>query len=200
MRSDVTGLPPAKFTVVSRLIHWSMAVMVIGQFFLGLTLVVALAYYPLLLAIHRFVGILILAFAVVRVVNRFRHRPPPLPESFNPIERVVSTWSERLMYLLLIAQPLTGWALLSAADSPVVLVGSIHLPDIAPHSIAVYSLLRLAHTVLAYLLFATFTAHVCAVTFHSIGLRDGLFSRMSFSLRRKVGMGRREAPARASLD
>jgi cytochrome b561 len=178
---------PPRFTLASRLLHWSMAAMVIGQFFLGVTMIAALSYYPLLLAIHRVLGIAILVFAVVRVGNRLAHRPPAFMKTMGPLERKVATWSERLMYALLLAQPLVGWAMLSADDSPVTLVGPVHLPGIAPHGIALYVVLRTAHTVLAYLLFATFTAHVCAVTFHTVGLRDGLLSRMAIWPTRRAG-------------
>jgi cytochrome b561 len=123
---------PAKFTLTSRLLHWSMAAMVIGQFFLGATMVAALAYYPLLLAIHRVLGIVILVFAVVRLVNRLRHHPPAFLTTMGPLERKVATWSERMMYALLVLQPLVGWALVSASDVPVTLVGPVHLPGIAP--------------------------------------------------------------------
>ncbi|MEU0498139.1 cytochrome b/b6 domain-containing protein [Mycobacterium sp. NPDC006124] len=179
----MTTEAPARFTLVSRLLHWSMAAMVIGQFFLGVTMVAALAYYPLLLAIHRPLGIAILVFAVVRLGNRMRNHPPAFLTTMGPLERKVATWSERLMYTLLVLQPLVGWALVSASDLPVTLVGPLHLPGIAPHGVTVYAALRTAHTVLAYLLFATFTAHVCAVVFHTVGLRDGLLRRMTIRLR-----------------
>lgn len=169
----------ARFTLTSRLLHWAMAAMVIGQFFLGVTMVAALTYYPLLLAIHRPLGIAILVFAVVRLINRLTHRPPPFLKTMGPAERRIATYSEYLLYALLLAQPLVGWAMLSAADSPVTLIGWLHLPGIAPHGIGLYAVMRTAHTVLAYLLFATFTAHICAVTFHTVGLRDGLLRRMS---------------------
>ena len=80
---------------------------------------------------------------------------------------------------MLLVQPLIGWAMLSSAQSPVVLVGALHLPAIAPHNITLYAALRTAHTVAAYLLFATFTAHICAVLFHTLALRDGILRRMS---------------------
>ncbi|MET0704343.1 MAG: cytochrome b/b6 domain-containing protein [Mycobacterium sp.] len=174
-----TPAATVKFTLVSRLLHWSMAAMVIGQFFLGVTMIAALSYYPLLLAIHRVLGIAILVFAIVRLINRLTHRPPAFLATMGPLERKVATWSERLMYALLVLQPLVGWAMLSAADSPVELVGPVHLPGIAPHGIALYAVLRTAHTVLAYLLFAAFTAHICAMAFHTVGLRDGLLNRMA---------------------
>jgi cytochrome b561 len=59
------------------------------------------------------------------------------------------------------------------------MVGPFRLPGIAPHDLDVYAVLRQAHNVLAFLLFLTFTAHVCAVLFHTLVLRDGLLDRMA---------------------
>ncbi|KLI04472.1 cytochrome B561 [Mycolicibacterium conceptionense] len=174
-----TKPPITKFNLTARLLHWSMAVMVIAQFFLGVTMIAALSYYPLLLAIHRPLGIAILVFVIVRLINRLTRRLPPFLTTMGPVERRVATYSEYLLYALLLAQPLIGWAMLSAAQSPVVLVGAVHLPAIAPHNLTLYAVLRTAHTVAAYLLFATFTAHICAVLFHTVALRDGILRRMS---------------------
>jgi cytochrome b561 len=83
------------------------------------------------------------------------------------------------LYGLLFVQPLVGWAMLSAAGYPIVLCGSLHLPPILPHSVMLYAILRKTHTVLAYLLFMAFIAHFGAVLFHTLIVRDGLFSRMA---------------------
>ncbi|TXI62696.1 MULTISPECIES: cytochrome b [Mycolicibacterium] len=168
-----------RFTVLSRLLHWSSAVMVIAQFFIGVTMIAALSYYPLLLAIHRPLGIAILVFTAVRLVNRLTHKLPPFLATMGPVERRVSSYSEYLLYALLLLQPLIGWAMLSAAQSPVVLVGAIHLPAIAPHNLTLYAVLRTCHSVAAYLLFAAFTAHILAVLFHTLVLRDGIIDRMA---------------------
>ncbi|WP_156686148.1 cytochrome b [Mycobacterium sp. Marseille-P9652] len=170
---------PARFALSSRILHWLMAPMVITQLLIGVAMVASLALYPLLLAIHRPLGVAILLFAVVRLANRFAHRLPPFPASMGPAERRVASLSEYLLYALLLAQPLTGWAMLSAARLPVILVGSLHLPAIAPRNIDVYAALRQLHGALALLLFLAFTAHVCAVLFHTFGLRDRLLDRMA---------------------
>ncbi|MGO9382723.1 MAG: cytochrome b [Mycobacterium sp.] len=168
-----------RFALPSRILHWLMAPMVIAQLLIGVTMIASLSYYPLLLAIHRPLGVLILAFAVVRLANRLTHRLPPFLATMSPAERRIATWSEYLLYALLLVQPLTGWAMLSAARFPIVLVGPLHLPGIAPHDIDVYAVLRQAHNVFAFLLFLTFTAHVCAVLFHTLVLRDRLLDRMA---------------------
>src|SRR6478735_8529714 len=103
-----------RFAVPSRILHWLMAPMVIAQLLIGVTMVASLSYYPLLLAIHRPLGVLILIFAVIRLVNRLTHALPPFLASMGPVERRVASWSEYLLYALLLIQPLTGWAMLSA--------------------------------------------------------------------------------------
>jgi cytochrome b561 len=177
--SNETLAPPARFTLFSRLMHWSMVAMVIAQLLLGVTMVASLSYYPLLLAIHRPLGVAILVFAVIRLANRLTHHPPPFLATMSRAERRIATWSEYLLYALLLAQPLVGWAMLSAARYPIVLYGPVHLPGIAPHSITLYAVLRLSHSILALLLFLTFTAHMSAVLFHTFVLRDGILDRMA---------------------
>jgi cytochrome b561 len=177
--SDNTTTTPGRFTVVSRLLHWSMAAMVIAQLLIGVTMVASLSYYPLLLAVHRPLGIAILVFAVVRLANRLTHRPPPFLATMSRLERRIATWSEYLLYALLLVQPLVGWAMLSAARYPIILYGPLQLPGIAPHNITLYAVLRISHSVLAFLLFLTFTAHMSAVLFHTLALRDRLIDRMA---------------------
>ncbi|MGO8768006.1 cytochrome b [Mycobacterium sp.] len=177
--TGATGTASARFALPSRILHWLMAPMVIAQLLIGVTMIASLTYYPLLLAIHRPLGVLILVFAVVRLANRLTHRLPPFLATMSSAERRIATWSEYLLYALLLAQPLTGWAVVSAARLPVILVGPLRLPGIAPHDVDFYAVLRQVHSAFALLLFLTFTAHVCAVLFHTLVLRDRLLDRMA---------------------
>jgi cytochrome b561 len=177
--TDQARTAPTRFALPSRILHWLMALMVIAQLFIGVTMVASLTYYPLLLAIHRPLGVLILIFTVVRLVNRLTHKLPPFLATMSRAERRVASWSEFLLYALLLVQPLVGWAMLSAARFPITLVGPVHLPGIAPHNIDVYGVLRQCHSVFAFLLFLTFTAHLCAVLFHTFVLGDRLLDRMA---------------------
>jgi len=177
--NDTTAAAGARFTLLSRLLHWSMAAMVITQLLLGVTMVASLSYYPLLLAIHRPLGLAILAFAVIRLLNRLTHSPPSFLATMSRLERRIASWSEYLMYALLLVQPLIGWAMLSAARYLITVYGPIDLPGIAPPNIALYELLRSCHEALAFLLFFTFTGHVGAVLFHTLVIRDGILDRMA---------------------
>ena len=169
----------SQFTAFSRLLHWTMAVMVLTMLCIGVAMVVSLGDYHTLVSIHRPLGIAILILVVVRFVNRRINPPPPLPATMSRAERLAATASEVAMYGLMLVLPLVGWGMLSAARYPIVLHGSLHLPFILPHNAMLYAVLRKAHTILAYLFFLTFMAHFGAILFHTLIVRDGMLRRMA---------------------
>ena len=170
---------PRQFAAFSRLLHWTMAVMVLTMLCIGAAMVVSLGNYHVLVSIHRPLGIAILILVVVRFVNRLLSPPPPFPASMSRAERLAATGSELAMYGLMLVLPLVGWGMLSAARYPIVLYGSLQLPFILPHSAPLYAGLRKAHTILAYLFVLTFMGHFGAVLFHTLIARDGLLKRMA---------------------
>jgi len=170
---------PSRFPMTSRLLHWTMAVMVLAMLFIGIAMVRSLADYHRLVAIHRPLGILILVLVALRLANRLiRPAPPPLPLDMPGILRLAAHASHALLYTLIVALPLVGWTMLSAAGNPVVLIGAWHLPPLLPPSDALYALLRPLHTVLAFVLFATFLVHLGAALMHALIFRDGVFQSM----------------------
>jgi cytochrome b561 len=175
-----------QFTVLSRVLHWLTAVLVFAALFVGFVMVNSVASYAQLIVVHKTLGALILLVMVVRVINRARHHPPAWPPTIGSLEGRLVGLSEKLLYALLLLQPLIGWAMLSAAGGPVVVFGSVHLPRIAPFDAQVYWILRQAHSVIAYTLMAVIAAHVSAVLLHTLTLRDRLIERMTFRFRSKA--------------
>jgi cytochrome b561 len=168
-----------QFTAFSRLLHWTMAAMVLTMLCIGVAMVASLADYHVLVSIHRPLGIAILTLVVVRFVNRLFNPPPPFPATMARAERLAATASEWTMYGLMFLLPLVGWGMLSAARYPIVLYGPLHLPFVLPHDVMLYAVLRQAHTVLAYLFFLVFIAHFGEILFHTLIVRDGIIMRMA---------------------
>ena len=167
-----------QFTALMRILHWTMAAMVLTMLGVGVTMVASLADYHVLVSIHRPLGVAILILVVVRFVVRRLSRLPPFPPTMSRLERRAAAAAEYTMYGLMFALPLVGWSMLSAAQYPVMLFGSVHLPFILPHDALLYAILRRTHTVLAYLLFLTILAHFGAILFHTLIVRDGMLLRM----------------------
>jgi cytochrome b561 len=177
---------PNQFTVLSRLLHWLTAALVFAALFIGFVMVNSTASYAQLIVVHKTLGALILLVTVARVVNRLTHHPPAWPPTIGTLDGKLVGLSEKLLYTLLLAQPLIGWAMVSAAGEPVVIFGSLHLPRIAPFDAQLYWILRQAHSVIAYTLMAVIAAHISAVLLHTLTLRDRLLERMTFRFRTKA--------------
>jgi cytochrome b561 len=167
------------FPLTSRVLHWIMAVLVLAMLFVGVAMVSSLSDYHRLVSIHKPIGILILVLAALRLVNRLIFPPPPLPTGMPAPLRFAATASHWLLYILMFAQPIVGWAMLSAGGYPIAMIGTFHLPPILPHDAALYAILRPLHTVLAFALFATFLLHLAAALTHAFIFRDGVFRSMT---------------------
>jgi cytochrome b561 len=167
------------FTIFSRVLHWLMAVLLLAMLFIGVSMVTSLADYQRLVSIHKPLGALLLVLVTIRLINRLLNPAPPLPAGMPPLLKFVAHASHWLLYGLMFTLPLVGWAMLSAGGYPISLVGSFHLPAILPHASSLYAILRPAHTVLAYLLFATFLAHMAAALAHAFLFKDGVFESMT---------------------
>ncbi|MGW4102709.1 cytochrome b [Streptomyces sp. NPDC004976] len=167
-----------RFPLFSRWLHWVMAVLIVAMLFIGAAMVASLADYRFLVSVHKPLGMAVLLLAVIRLVNRFTHRAPPHPRSMGPNERRAALASESLMYGLMVSQPLVGWAMVAASDTPFV-IGGVRVPSIAPADPSLYSALHTTHLVFGYALFLLFTLHMLAVLLHTLVLRDGLLGRMA---------------------
>jgi len=162
----------------SRILHWTMAVMILAMLFIGVGMVASLSDYHWLVSIHKPLGILLVLVAI-RLVNRLLNPAPSLPEGMPAWQRFVAHASHVVLYALMFALPLVGWGMLSAARYPIIRYGPLQLPPILPHDGVLYAVLRTAHTVLALLLFATFIAHFSAALMHALIYRDGAFPSMA---------------------
>jgi cytochrome b561 len=175
--------------VRTRILHWLTAILVFGALFIGFVMVNSIDSYSSLVRVHMTLGVLVLSLVVVRVANRFTHRVPTMPDSVGWVEHNLIVGSELMMYALMLAQPLVGWAMVSAGGKPVVILGSLRLPRIAPFDADLYFVLRQSHSLLAYTLAAVIAVHVSAVLWHTFSLRDGMLSRMTLTVRRREQSG-----------
>ncbi|MGA8332277.1 MAG: cytochrome b/b6 domain-containing protein [Mycobacterium sp.] len=173
-----------KFTGLSRILHWLTAALVFTALFIGFVMVNTLSGHGALVMVHKSVGALILLVMVVRVVNRLTHHPPAWPPTIGALEGKAVVLSEKLLYALLLLQPLVGWAMLSAAGGPIVVFDSLRLPRIAPFDAQVFWILRQTHSVFAYTLMVVIAAHISAVLWHTFALRDRLIERMTVGRKR----------------
>ena len=169
-----------RFTLLQRALHWIMALCLLAMLFIGVGMVsTIMPKYLALVSIHKPLGIAILVLALIRLAVRLRYGTPPLPADLPEPMKLAARLSHYALYALMIAMPLIGWGMLSAAAYPVVLFGGVHLPAILPQSDSLHALLWDAHFYLAFGFFALILLHVAAALFHALVRRDGVFDTMA---------------------
>jgi cytochrome b561 len=174
-----------RFTPLQRLLHWVMAVCILAMLFIGVGMVSTIEpKYLTLVSIHKPLGIAILILALIRLAVRLRAGAPPLPLDLPEPMKLAAHLSHYVLYILMIALPLIGWGMLSAAAYPVKLWDGVYLPPILPQSDALHTALWNAHFYLAFLFFAVILMHLAAALFHALIRRDGVFDAMGPALTR----------------
>ena len=108
-----------------------------------------------LLTVHISLGLTILLLAVLRLYWRRRITLPPWAPTLSAGERTLAHWTERLLYGLLFAIPLSGLSLVFVSDDAL----GVH---VASH----------------ITFFVVFAAHVGLVLKHQLFDRDRLLQRM----------------------
>ena len=170
----------ANYTSTAKAIHWLMAVLLIG--------LLALGFYmhdlPLspeklkLYAWHKWAGVSAFLLVLVRLAWRIGHPPPALPASMSRPMQLAAHAGHGLLYVLMIAIPLTGWLMSSAKGFQTVWFGVLPIPDLLGKDKETGELLALVHKSLNLLFVAVILGHVGAALKHHFIDKDGLLDRM----------------------
>lgn len=170
---------PDSFGLISRLLHWVMAIGVLFMLALGNRLAdlkpdLSTLY---LYGLHKTLGIGILTLAVLRLLW---HQLSPPPHPIGP-PSAFGTWGARaahaVIYVLLIAIPLSGWFASSATGLDVMIFDRWALPPIAPVSELWEKRGFAVHGLLTKALFGLIFIHILAALKREIE-GDGTLTRM----------------------
>ena len=133
-----------------------------------------LRYY----AWHKWIGITVFLIAAVRLAWRAIVPPPPFPASMPATQARAARAVHALLYVLMLAVPLSGWVYSSATGVSVSYLNLVPLPNLVAKDKALASALLVVHQSLNGLLALLVAMHVGAAAKHQWIDRDGILSRM----------------------
>lgn len=184
---------PQRFGLVSRLLHWSVAIAVYGMFALGLWMVTLSYYdgwYHKAPDIHKSIGILLMMGLVIRLVWRAVSPPPPSLASYSRLTRVAATGAHILLYLLLFAILISGYLISTADGKPVSVFGWFDVPATLSDAGVQADLAGQIHLWLAWGVVLLSALHALAALKHHFIDKDDTLRRMlgksSPTLERKI--------------
>ncbi len=169
----------SKYDPFARMLHWLVVLLLSAQYVVAWTMPeIHRGTQPVgLIAVHLDLGAFIIAVMIVRVLWRLLRKEPRVVEG-GVLARTVGYLTHGLLYLLLIVQPLMGWANASSRGWKVTLLGA-DLPSLSPTGSSLGHSLGDVHGVLAWVMLGLIGLHVAAALYHQFVLRDGVLRRMA---------------------
>ncbi len=122
-----------KYTGTAMALHWAIAVLIIGNVALSfLADSFPESWVRTIVDTHKSVGITVLGLAILRLLWRVAHRPPPLPSTYPAWEKTSAHAAHVALYVVIFGLPLSGWlhdsAWTGAATHPMFLFGLVPWP------------------------------------------------------------------------
>lgn len=143
MRPVRPGTETRGYTAVAIVLHWAIAAAIVGNFLLGLWMHEAIdaaatrAHAVAVFQLHKSIGLSVLALTLLRLLWRLTHRAPALPVTMPGWEKVAAHLTHGLMYVLMLAIPLSGWLYVStqwrndaALQVPTIWFGLFQVPHL----------------------------------------------------------------------
>ncbi len=175
--ADQYGLPAI-------LLHWSMAALIFGLFFLGEYMVDLDYYHPWYHKapdLHRSLGMVTAVLLALRWIWRLS-TPLPAIEG-RGWERRIAPWVHRLFYVLIATTVASGYLITTADGQPVPVFGWVEIPAMLHGFPNQEDIAGEVHEALTHVLFFLALLHGMAALKHHFIDRD-------LTLRRMLGLGR----------
>jgi cytochrome b561 len=164
---------------VSKFFHWIIALAIIGNGIFGLMMDLAGSPMRKLnwLALHKSIGLTVLALVLLRIVWRaFDRRPPdePMPRW----QALAAHAMHAVLYVVILAIPLSGWWFNSVTGKPLQWFKQFNLPALAEKNDALRHFAHGVHEYLFWFLVLLLLAHVGGALKHHVFDQDNVLRRM----------------------
>ncbi|MGI3164432.1 cytochrome b/b6 domain-containing protein [Pseudooceanicola sp. 200-1SW] len=185
---------PAHYGAVTRAIHWLTALLILLAWPLGLYAHALAEEIPqltgaeqaaqvsltaTLFSVHKTMGVAVVLVSILRLLWAWVQRRPDLLNGEHRTEALAAETVHLLLYVLLIAVPVTGWIhhAATAGFAPILWPFGQSLPFV-PQSESVAALFTTLHWALAWMLAAVLALHVAGALKHHVIDRDATLRRM----------------------
>lgn len=171
---------PESFGTLTKILHWAMALLVIGLLGVGLWME-GLENSPdkfRIYALHKSFGICVLALVFVRIFWHTYSRKPGFVDGMKPWEKLAAHAAHIFLYIATIVMPLSGWLMSSAKGYTVTVFFTFDLPHLIGESDKLGAFFATTHWLLGYALIAAIAVHVSAALKHHFVNKDNTLRRM----------------------
>jgi cytochrome b561 len=172
---------PDHYGMVSKSLHWIIALLMIGLIWLGWYMVDLTYYDPWYydsLTLHRAFGILVLALGVIKLGWVVYSRPPAYADTLKAWERGAARVTHGIFYSAMVAIPITGYFISTSKGDPVSFFGWFDIPAFFSVGNTLRDFAIALHYYLAYGIAFLIVIHALAALKHQFIDKDGTLKKM----------------------
>lgn len=191
-----------RYTNTAVVLHWLIAIAIFGMFALGWYMselpkeapkqmaydLFDLGIYTWQLAeeasprtfyfnLHKSIGITLLVLIAFRVFWRITHKPPALLSSYSAVERKLATGAHHLLYLLMVALPVSGIIMAISSKYGVKWFGLEFLPGL--DNAGLRDVFKEAHEIIGVIILLVIIVHILGALKHKFIDKDTTMQRMT---------------------
>ncbi len=168
------------YGAVAKFLHWAIVALIIAQY----VIIEAAEELPdgpekfEVITRHKSVGMLVLGLVLVRIAWKLANRRHPAPVPMPRGQRIAAAAGHGLLYVLILAQPISGWLMSSAANYPVTFFRLFQFPALVGAAPGAHEFYEEVHEALFGVLATVAVLHALAAFYHHFRLRDDSLRRM----------------------
>jgi cytochrome b561 len=175
--------PALRYTATSRWLHWITSALVLAVIIPAGIWIVYFepadeAFKMRLYNVHESLGVIVFALVLIRLVNRWRNPPPPLPADTPAFIHFTSRATHWSLYALLVLMPIVGFLATNAWGFPLSVFNVLPLPVPIGKNEDLAQVLSLLHWCGAIAIGLLILGHLLGVIYHTCIRHDGLLRRM----------------------
>lgn len=174
-----------RYGAITKFLHWVIVFLFAFQYAAGYTMVsledkqTALGftqanYYNW----HKSIGLIALAFAIFRLLNRKFNRLPNWAPGLTKTEKRMMHHYENLLYLAMFLMPITGYVYVMAGGYGVHFFEVVHLPNPIGKWEQLAFIAKWTHIGCSIAILIALAAHLSVVLRHQLLMKDGMIWRM----------------------
>jgi cytochrome b561 len=173
------------YTATAKWLHWIMATLIIVASIIGIY--AASLHYGIdavhdkekagWITAHKQIATITLFLIVIRILWRVTHKPPEFL-GMSPIMVKFAHLGHFVLYALMLAVPISGWANSSAGGHPIPVAWLFTIPGLIDKNPAVGPYLVTLHEYLGWTIVVVVLAHIAFALKHRLIDRDGTMESM----------------------
>jgi cytochrome b561 len=191
-----------RYTKVAVVLHWLIAIAIFGMFALGWYMselpkeapkqlafdLFDLGIYTWPLAeeasprtfyfnLHKSIGVTLFALIILRILWRITHKPPAMLSSYKALERKLATGVHHMLYLLMVALPVSGIIMATYSKYGIKWFGIDFIAGLDDKVLR--DTFKEVHEIVGFLMVLILVLHIVGAIKHKFIDKDATMKRMS---------------------